>query len=301
MICTGCGYLELHDVVAEPGGDPMRRAPSDRSRARGRCPGCGERAWADPLLEATALALRGAEDRIELGPQLVFDPGHDAVRRAGVVGYALLVLLPLAWLAWLARGLANATVVLMLIAATALAIGARTLLVLLRHRPKRAPRIAPMRWHLALPTATAMRDRVEGPARARDKLLAAPLSGRPCLAYELGVRGDDDLAAPAHTWLLLEQRSVAFAIGTRTFPADAVRLDLPRVRVALARFDPARVDALLRARALTGNRATWRVTETIVPPGATLAVRSEPVAFGELVCEMPCARSKPNAPESERP
>lgn len=295
MICTCCGYLELRDAVVEPGGDPMRRPPSDRGRARGRCPSCGERAWADPLLEATALALRGAEDRIELGAQLVFDPSHDAVRRAGVVGYALLVLLPLAWLAWLTRGLANATVVLMLISATALAIGTRTVLVLLRHRPKRAPRIAPMRWHLALPTATAMRDQVEGSARARDRLLEAPLSGRSCLAYEIGVRADADLTAAAHTWLLLEQRSVAFAIGTRTFPADAVRLELPRVRVALARLDPARVDAVLRARALTGNRDAWVVTETIVPPGATLTVRSEPVAFGELVCEMPCARTKAGA------
>jgi hypothetical protein len=278
----------------------MRRVPTERSRARGRCPGCGERAWADPLLEATALALRGAEDRLDLPAQFVFDPGRDAKRRAAVVGYAVLMLLPLAWLAWLVQGLANGTVVLLLVAATALGIGTRTVLVLLRDRPLRAPRIAPMRWHLALPTDTAMRDRVDGPVRARDPLLEAPLSRRPCVAYELGVRGDADLVAPAHTWLLLEQRSVAFAIGPRTFPADAVRLELPRVRVELGDYAPARVDEVLRARALAGERERWVVTETIVPEGAALAVRSEPVAFGEHVCEMPCARSKAATPESGR-
>jgi hypothetical protein len=297
VICTCCGYLELQEPTAVAGGDPMRRVPMERSRARGRCPGCGERAWADPLLEATALALRGAEDRL-VAPQFAFDPGHDARRRAAVVGYAMLMLLPLAWLAWLVQGLANATVWLMLVAAIALGIGTRTVLVLLRHRPLRAPRIAPMRWHLALPTETTMRDRVEGPVRARDPLLEAPLSRRPCIAYELGVRGDGDLVAPAHTWLLLEQRSVAFAIGPRTFPADAVRLELPRMRVELDAFAPARVDEVLRTRALAGERERWVVTETIVPEGAQLAVRSEPVAFGEHVCEMPCARCKPAASES---
>ncbi len=290
MICTCCGYLELTGPLAPAAGDPMRRAPVEPSRARGRCPGCGERAWADPLLEATALALRGAEDRLEPGAHVVLDPERDAVRRAGVVGYALLVLAPLAWLAWLAQGLANGTVVLMLVAATALAIGTRTVLVLLRHRPRRAPRIAPMRWHLALPTNTAMRDDAVGPVRARERLLDAPLTGRPCVAYELGVRGDGELDAAAHTWLLLEQRSIPFAVGTRTFPANAVRLELPRTRVGLAHLDREQVATLFRARALAGTPERWFVTESILVPDTTVTVRSELVGFGELTCEMPCVR-----------
>jgi hypothetical protein len=292
VICARCGYLELTGGLASPGGDPMRRAPPEPARARGRCPGCGERAWADPTLEATTLALRGAEDRLEPVYRTI-DPARDTVRRAGIVGYALLVLAPLVWLAWLAHGIADGTVVVFILAATALGIGTRTVFALLRQRPRRAPRIAPMRWHLALPTATTMRDAAEGPVRARGPLLDAPLSGRSCVAYELGVRADGELDAPAHTWLLLEQRSVAFAVGSRTVPADAVRLELARERLELARFDAARVAELLRMRALAGNHQAWVVTESILVPGTTIALRSTMIAFGEVVCEMPCARPIP--------
>jgi hypothetical protein len=129
----------------------------------------------------------------------------------------------------------------------------------------------PARWRLALPAAH-LAD-VRGAIEPCGEALRAPLSGRPCAAWEVGVRADADGQAPDGTWLLLEQRSAAATLGGRTIPADALRLELARDRV-----DPehpvhaAAIDRFLHERGFLSSDTTLAFFETIVPVGANVAV-----------------------------
>ena len=222
MICTICGYLEIEPATVETVRDPMRSAPSEEQRrVRGRCPGCCNDAWTDPRLEATAQVLRGPASR-----ELATTPRPD--RSYGVAAAQIFFALGmLGWLLWAAlhpsRGsqvgfAALAAVIGSLVAVNGVYEAIASMRIV---EPQSLP---PKRWHLALPVATHMRGEAHGPARALDALITAPLTGRRCIAYELGVLANVDVPNGQATWLLREQRSVAFAVGTTTFPADAVRL-----------------------------------------------------------------------------
>jgi hypothetical protein len=72
----------------------------------------------------------------------------------------------------------------------------------------------PNGWSYApLPRGSVL-DRLEGRVAA-DRTLVAPLSGRECVAYELGVRRDAKRDDEAWSWTLLEQRSARLEVGGR--------------------------------------------------------------------------------------
>lgn len=288
FICTRCGYLWFAAPVRAGAGsdDPHRRLHDSSSSALGRCLACDERAWADPRLEATALALRGAGDRTVA---VVSSTGIDRGSIVLGAGSLVLLLLYLASLGWTAsRGLlAPLAAGLAVAGALAVTWGAARML---RLRPTRVLRPLAARWHLALPTATPMRGEATGTIEARDALLHAPLTQRACVAYELGLRANDELDAADSTWLLLEQRSVRFTIGGRGFPADAVRLQLSRVRVDPAQLPAAQLQEVLRARAMILDAAPLVVTETVVLPGPGFVVTPGEVAIEGGTRSMPCLR-----------
>lgn len=271
MICTHCGYLQPPAVAVATTGSPMRRAVEVANRARS-CPGCGQRAWGDPTLEAVALGVR---------PPGVPPPAPEpfGAHAVTVVGYVALFVGTVACLPMALTDLRHngALAIALLIAIAALAFG--LVLVL---RGVRAPRRVaphPARWHFATPGTTAVHFAVRGAVRPQGALLIAPLSGRPCVAYELGVRKDAVITAPDSSWELIEQRSVAFVVGTRRISADVVRLDLPRVRWRVG--DHAGVVGLLEARAFAKLDAGAVFTETIVAPGDVLDLVVTEVVFGQ--------------------
>ncbi len=291
VICTHCGYLaddEPGRSAAELAGDPHRRLELGTSRGATRCPACDERAWADPTLEATALALRGVDDRVAPSD------GATGIDRGSVVFGAASVLLLIGYGVWLALGAVPLLGKLgVLLAGVAAASGTVALARgLLRARPRRIARPPASRWHLALPTATAMRGRVAGPVAPRDGILHAPLTQRPCVAYELGVRADEAIDDAAGTWLLLEQRTVALRVGDRSFPRDCVRLQWPRERVALASVPAERLLQVLCSRAFTGRERNLVVVESVVETGCEVEVASAEVELAGERFAMPCLRPR---------
>lgn len=299
MICTHCGYLaddEPSRSAVALAGDPHRRIDpvSVQASLRGasRCPACDARAWADPTLEATALAMRGVEDRP------VTSDGATGIDRGSVVLGAASVLSLVAYGVWLGLGALPILGKLgVLLAGAGLAAGTLAIAKRLLHaRPRRVTRPPASRWHLALPTATAMRGQAAGPVSARDGLLHAPLTLRPCVAYELGVRADEAITDEAGTWLLLEQRSVALRVGDRTFPADCVRLQWPRERMALTSVPAQRLQQVLSSRAFTGRERGLVVVESVVAPGREVEIASAEVELAGERFAMPCLRPREPAP-----
>jgi hypothetical protein len=146
---------------------------------------------------------------------------------------------------------------------------------------------APVRWHLPLPPrATLPAVRVRGAVAAAGELIVAPLTGRPCIAYEVGVRTDRDLSASLETWLLLEQRSIAFTVNGRSFAPNSVRFVLPRRALDVSRLPAARVARFRKERALSPSDVALVVTETIVPPGTQLDIHAAEVSFGVTIRKM---------------
>ena len=280
-----CGYLEVTTPQASTG-DPMRRAaePDERGANRSQCPGCGGEAWANPRLEPTAQVLRGTQSR-ELA---VVVQRPSIVAAVAQVFFALGML---AWLLWAATHPLRGTQVGFAAFAALLGtvVASKSVLEAIASMRVRPPALPPKRWHLALPTATRLRAEDHGPARALGELLVAPLTGRPCIAYELGVLTNVDVATRKATWLLREQRSSAFAVGSTTFPANAVRLRIPEQIVDRARLEPDRLVRALNERAFSLSDTDVVLVESLLAPGDLVTVRSEPAAFGDEQYEMPTA------------
>lgn len=140
----------------------------------------------------------------------------------------------------------------------------------------------PMRWRLALPSTQLPLVPDPMPAVSGQELVTAPLSGRPCVAYEIGVREDDDCDADMGTWLLLEQSTAALRIGEVDVPRDAARVRVPQRDSFKARNDEdrERMHRFLRERGFDGHSV--RVFETVLPAGVDIAACTED---GVLVVE----------------
>jgi hypothetical protein len=127
---------------------------------------------------------------------------------------------------------------------------------------------------MALPPADAPRREVVGTVTPSDRALLAPLTGRGCLAYEVGVRFDDDGDAPAATWALLEQHVGEFAIDGEAMPALDLHLEVPRQCLGLATSMSleAAAQVYLRQRGFGAESGTMRLFESIVPMDARVRV-----------------------------
>ncbi|PRQ07860.1 hypothetical protein [Enhygromyxa salina] len=115
-------------------------------------------------------------------------------------------------------------------------------------------------------TRARLRGRLHG-----ERALRAPLSGRACLAYELGVRHDTDVAADPWTWTLLEQRSAAGLSIDGVAVAQQPYLRLQR-RVYTHELSAAARDEL-RKRGLDPTRPGYTLFETIVEAAEPVTVK----------------------------
>ncbi|MCX4241069.1 hypothetical protein [Paraliomyxa miuraensis] len=224
------------------------------------CPHCGERAWIDLGRESTALMLHqheAHEVRTRLRPVDLLRAGAWG-GAVGVIAGALLVgtlgggallagssaLLAGAWVAWQ------------------------------RRRPGPPPSPLPSRWSMALPPTGPVREAVSGPVRVRGEPLTAPLSGRACMAYEVGVRHDGRGSAPASTWVLIEQRVAPLEVEGRALDPSSTHLVLPRQRLGTygtVELDAA-AEAFLRERGLGSPDTVLELFETILEAGTEVEV-----------------------------
>jgi hypothetical protein len=189
-LCMTCGYL------AEPArGDPMRTETVDGKPVS--CPACGRAGLADLRHTPTVFSLNELE-RSEDEPSRLARFGRVFGRALGIgIAGAILVgsvAMVIDGSSSIGDGLDRAALAVGPIAVVSLPVVAPLLsgsAVIRRAKPRR--------WRLPqvrqFDRAPWSRKRVRGTARASSELLTAPLSGRPCLAYEIGVRDDDGATA----------------------------------------------------------------------------------------------------------
>lgn len=271
-MCTACGFLELPADMAWHARDPLRSEGGVDPR-EAACRHCGARDWADLGDGATIAALRHV-DAAEAPTRA--SAGIRTLRRAWAVTRGVS---SLAIGAALVVGLVTSTIATggLLVVMYPMLVGLAIVVVAIvvdaiRDVRDDRPAPAPARWHLALPDARAPLVQHAGTAHATGPLLRAPLTGRPCVAYELGIRTDDDPGAPEATWLLLEQRSTAFSVGEARYPPDSVRLDLVRTRVEPDALEDDRAGDIVRARGFLTTDTTLALFESIVPDATRIEV-----------------------------
>lgn len=263
-VCAECGQL----------GRPQQRAGASphRSDTEGAprldpCDNCDSDAWIDLSRDSTVLALRNGEQE-----SLVFRAANIAQIPAllGLVagifaGLFLFSASPLVELITTAMGFGGAC--------AGLGIGA-----LLRRRGVETSTALPHRWTMALPPPPSERPvtHFEGPIEGTGEVLRSPITGRPCLAYEIGLRGDERQDASLGTWMLIEQHVAPAKVNDVDLDPSATHLSLPRHRVgklAKGELDDAAL-AYFRQRGYTLEGTTLIVYESIVEEGARVVVES---------------------------
>lgn len=170
-------------------------------------------------------------------------------------------------------GIAAAFLAVPAVSAVAIALGFAAVAGLVTARQRRmsepAPTCLPARWSFAPPPEGPIERIVEGPIDPLGELLQAPLSGRPCVAYELGVRRDRSAGAPLDSWLLLEHRIAPAAVAGEPLEIlPHLRLDRePPIDADARDLAPAAVD-FLRRRGIVLEGDPLLLFETVVLPGA---------------------------------
>lgn len=262
-MCGSCGRLRWPDRGL---GAPHRREAAGPEPERLPCTHCDETLWLDLGRPSTALALRSVE--------------HDRAQARGSF--------PLTFMATVLMGVPFGWFLALIVGAGAwpqlLAGGLGGLLgglIALRgHRSVGADEASalPARWAMALPPTAAPQQHARGEAVATGEPLRAPLSGRPCLAWEVGARPDDRADAPAQTWWLIEQRLCALEVDGVALDPERTYLERPRARLgtlgSLELDDSAQ--AFLRQRGISAEAGEVHLFETIVEPGAEVEVSVGP-------------------------
>ena len=210
--CSRCGWLRF--PAEDDRGSPHRRLELGGEIP---CRMCGAQEWIDLGHRSFALALAQSD---------AFD---DRTARAGRwraragLAAAALGVAGLAWLGATALGTPSPP------AALAIAsMGAATVTGhLLRRGWTPRTRVLPRRWSMIPADADAALVVARGPITLDDPLVA-PLSGRPCAAYELAARDDDRPEAALGSWTLVEQRNAALDVAGHAVARDAAHLRLPR-------------------------------------------------------------------------
>lgn len=254
-VCQGCGL--------------MRDAPEDQARADAPCSFCKARAWIDLRSFRNAQLVRESEERLRQdAPQWA----RRKVRgTAGVVGVALagttmaalaalmgpLVLAPAAVIA-AASGGAGAVAFDQILGRS-----------LARWLIARAD-MGPARWRCALPKPDLQSPivaRHRGVPQASAPLLRAPISGRECLAYEVGVIFDAEGDAYPPVWVLREDRNTPFSVDGVEVDRDALTTELSMFEVndQAQQLPPDDLRRFLRERGLFVADGSWDFFESILP------------------------------------
>lgn len=255
-ICLDCGYLVPQTTAGY-------RHPADvEDSPTGPCIGCGRSSWADLRGEAVYEGLAERDDvwrEVLAGSSGPVTPRVLWATEAAVIvaGSGVLLARPMVevW-PWL------------VLWGIALHLGWG----LLRAWNRTAPPKGPARWRLSPAPRGRAGAAVRGSVEAVDPSvrLTAPLSGRPCLAYEVAIREDAERDAPDHSWLLLEQQSTDLRIGGRRVEGSVLRLQLPRTPIRVT-YD--RLGSFLRRRGLCTSGRSLMLCETILEPGAAVDLR----------------------------
>lgn len=252
-LCVQCGYLD------ETGERP--------------CPGCGRQAWVDLRVIPEAEVYRQMERRArqEIPPAIARSGVRLAVAAGVVIGAAILVV----------GGVALGRSAIWGYATAALSFGVLTAVggwflfprLLTWARLRRRPTF-PSRWHLPLPLPDARAHPTEtlrGAVEPRGPLLQAPISGTPCVAYEVTVVFDTPGDKRPPMWVLEEERSAPFALQGLEVAANGVTLAL-KAHLA-AREDVSVTDQhvvrFLRKRGLFASEGDYLLYEALVVPGET--------------------------------
>lgn len=256
LLCGECGQLGWRKGMTS--GAPHRYDDAAGIVGQDVCTNCKQQCWIDLGRGSVAMVLQTEdEDRADVRRSVarhIFRRGLTGAVFGGVLGAVAIG----AW--W---GVA---------VVAALAGSGVALTVYRRVAADATPVCAlPSRWTMALPPEGATTQVVNGPATVGE-LLSAPLTGRSCVAYEVGARYDSNVAAPIATWALLEQKVVALQIeGSSLVPAET-HLRLERKLLGTAEtlaLDEAAL-AFLRRRGLQIGDPALELYESIIAPGASV-------------------------------
>lgn len=257
-VCQGCGF--------------MRDAPKAQADADQTCRHCRARAWIDLRSFRNAQLLREQEQRLrEDAPDWV---QHRVRGAAGVAGVAIGGAAALAAGAMLPL-LAPVAVIAAAIGGAG-AMGVEQIIgkPLSRWLIARAD-VGPARWRCALPKPNLESEvvaRHAGTATTRQAPLAAPISGRECIAYEVGVVFDAEGDAYPPVWVVREDRNVAFEVGDVDVAADALTTELTMLSVSDQANERDRGDIakFLRQRGLFVADGEYSFFESVLPVGAEI-------------------------------
>ncbi len=108
-----------------------------------------------------------------------------------------------------------------------------------------------------------------------EPVLEAPFTARPCLAYSVGVRIDDEEPEAAWSWSAVLQEIGAIRVDGSPGPErvflDVEPTSLPRPKAGTP--EAARIDRWLRQHGIDAERLGLELYETIVSPGDTVTLR----------------------------
>lgn len=254
LLCSECGRLAWPDA-----GSASPHRTSEQAPQRAECPHCQSRAWIDLRRESTAIAIREGEQ----GFAAADSASVDILRKAGlgvVVGSFVGILatsslvagLCIALLAGAAGGLAG---------------------VRLRRMSVAPKRTLPDRWSLALPPATEATTTTEGIPQDVE-LLRSPLTGRTCVAFEVGLREDLNSGGELSSWALLEQCVAPMRVAEAVVNPSTTFVELRRE--SLGELDPESLDAAavewLLERGFTPVGSTLTVYESVLMPEQRLSL-----------------------------
>jgi hypothetical protein len=122
----------------------------------------------------------------------------------------------------------------------------------------------PTRWRFVPRSTSRVVESIRG-AAGGDARLQAPLSGRACIAWQLGVRREGAPTDPAWTWALLEKDVASGSVDGRAIDPSRCHLDAPALTHE-AGDDPV-VLAALQRRGIDTTRPGLQVFETLVLAG----------------------------------
>lgn len=265
-ICLSCGYVHAQ---VQPETFGYRQDASPVRAAVEKCSHCGESTLTDPASEVARHGLQQSDEE---------DHEERSTRTSRLVAGSCVVAILLAVLGELVyvvfsfvhdlKGSALGLIPgLVLILAFGTPIGYLLLRLWTEYRESRRFR-RPARWRFVEPKGRR-KSRLQG-AVVCSTPLYAPLSGRPCAGYEIGVRDDTNADAPLGTWFLLEQRVAPCTVAGQELSPERTALRLTRTMHTSSA--PPHQTHYLRDRGFDANAMGRTLFESIVPLDASVAV-----------------------------
>ena len=251
LVCGRCGQLAWPESTKTQA--PHRRDDQADLGKQPACTHCGDKSWIDLRRESTALALRDGERQArEANENRTREVVLNSTMGTALGTFLGVIVVGMAW------------------PAVAIGLGVGAVAGLAKHREYShgdpTPSELPRRWSMALPPRGPSSGRREGRATAKEEPLRAPLSGTRCVAWEVGLREDDDAAGDLATWALLEQQVDALDVDGD--PLDPLLTHLGGTRHYLGRMSELELDEAakdyLRQRGITSMTPDYFVYETVI-------------------------------------